>query len=135
MELVFLGKLVPIEDVEELIRLADETGVWLDETFQCELAQMKYKDKVAEIRGKELTEFELPLRIDDFYVGMNIVMLQKSDLFYYPPAINVGDRLEVVELVRDGGRYDRIIVKKAVGDTERVFAFMLFDQDKFEIVD
>lgn len=126
--------MIPLNEVEELILLADETGVWLDETFQCELAQLKYRDKVDEIRGKELTEFELPLRIDDFDIGMPIVMLQKSDLFYYHPAINVGDRLEIVGLVRDGGRYDRIIVKKAVGDTERVFEFMLFDQDKFEIV-
>lgn len=134
MELVFLGKMVPIEVVEELIVLAEETGVWLEETFQCELAYLKYRDKVAEIRGKELTEFDVPLRLTDFDIGMNLVMLQNSDLFYYHPAINVGDQLEIVKLVRDGGRYDRIIVKRAVGDTERVFEFMVFDQDKFEIV-
>lgn len=129
-----MGKMVSMDDVEDLIALADETGHYADWTFEFELAQMKYKDKVAEIRGKEVTEFDVPLRLIDFDVGMRILITERWGYLYVHPGVDEGDELEIVDLIRDGRRYDRILAKKVDGDDRVLFEFMVFDQDKFKIV-
>lgn len=130
-----MGDCVDRELVERLIEAALDRTSYYDWTFDYELAELKFKDLVAEVRGEPVYKPGEPrLTKDHFRVGSVIKLTDEYGCLYSHPGVENGDVLEIVEYVHDGGRYDQLFVEKVGSEGNKLYEFLVIDQDCYELI-